>query len=101
MATATELYIKENFDIKGLIEVGFFQTKDPSQPTFIKSRKDYPAIEARIKKFFGLKRITDYSKMPPYGCGAQTEQEKQVTDIVTPRDFLLEGNRLVSLIENN
>lgn len=95
------VYIEDNFDVEGLIELGFLQTKVPGQPNNISSREDYEAIAQRVCHFFGLKRIYDYTKLQPYGPGLETEAEKQVTDIVSTKDWLLDGNRLVNLIENN
>lgn len=98
--TILGIYLEETFHLKGLRDIGLFQTKDPAKPTYVKNLKDYPAIAARIQFYFGLKRIYDYSLMEPFGPGIPAENELPA-DVVTPGEWLLQDSRLVNLIANN
>lgn len=63
-------YILDNFDLDGLLEIGF-----------IKDKNDFEAIEKRICKFFHLKRVTDYSYILP---------NKKSVKYVNPKKFEVE-----------
>lgn len=51
---ANKKYIDENFDLDGLLKIGF-----------IKDKTDYDAIEKRICLFFDLSNVTEYSFIGP------------------------------------
>ena len=96
--TILSIYLEEHFDLKELFKMGFFKVG----PTVPKSRKDWPAIAERIRFFFGLKTIYHYHLLAPFGPGVPgAEDEKQVTDIVECKDWLMQENRFVNLIANN
>lgn len=90
-----EVYIEENFDIREMTKIGFFQTKDPTKFNYIKNSKDYEAIAARIKHFFGLKSIYDYSHI------METKPEPKLPEYVSCKEWITEDQRLLNLLENN
>lgn len=60
-------FIKRNFDVSAMKKIGF-----------IKSTTDYPAIERRIKVFFGLQTIFDYGRnLPPTLFSRIKQQSKE------------------------